>query len=87
MTDTAVLLSGTIMTTMMRTRNICGQYWQRPTSKTPILQGVGMGPPVGVGISSLLVTPKINGEIGAMNAESVLVGIDKHSKPCDGLNG
>ena len=45
-----------------------------------------MGPPVGVGISSLLVTPKINGEIGAMNAESVLVGIDKHSKPCDGLN-
>ena len=29
-------------------------------------EGVGTGPPVGVGIGSLLVTPKINEEIGAM---------------------
>ena len=35
-------------------------------------EGVGTGSPVGVGISSLLVTPEINGEIGAMSAESVL---------------
>ena len=37
---------------------------------------VGTGPPVGVGIGSLLVTPEINGEIGAMSAESDLVGIE-----------
>ena len=49
---------------------------------------VGMGPPVGVGIGSLLVTPEINGEIGAMSVESDLVGIEKHkhNKPCDGPN-
>ena len=47
---------------------------------------VGTGPPVGVGISSLPVTPKINGEIGAMSAESDLAGIGTHNKPCDGSN-
>ena len=47
---------------------------------------VGMGLPVGVGIGSLPVTPKINGEIGAMSAESDLVGIGTHNKPCDGSN-
>ena len=49
-------------------------------------EGVGTGPPVGVGISSLLVTPEINGEIGAMSAESDLAGIEKHNKPCNGPN-
>ena len=53
---------------------------------TALESPVGMGPPVGVCISSLPVTPEINGEIGAMSAESVLAGIDKHSKPCDGPN-
>ena len=49
---------------------------------------VGTGPPVGVGIGSLPVTPEINGEIGAMSAESDLAGIEKHkhNKPCDGPN-
>ena len=41
---------------------------------------------MGVGISSLLVTPEINGEIGAMSADSIPAGIEKHNKPCDGLN-
>ena len=41
---------------------------------------------MGVGISSLLVTPKIIGEIGAMSADSIPGGIEKHNKPCDGLN-
>ena len=41
---------------------------------------------MGVGISSLPVTPEINGEIGAMSTESVLAGIEKHNKPCDGPN-
>ena len=49
-------------------------------------EGVGTGPPVGVGIGSLPVTPKINGEIGAMSAESDLAGIGTHNKPCDGSN-
>ena len=49
-------------------------------------EGVGTGSPEGVGISSLLVTPQKNGEIGAMSAESVLAGIEKHSKSCNGLN-
>ena len=40
----------------------------------------GMGPPVGVGISSLPVTPEINGEIGAMSAESDLAGVEQHNK-------
>ena len=47
---------------------------------------VGMGPPVRVGIGSLPVTPEINGEIGAVSAESDLAGIGTHNKPCDGLN-
>ena len=29
---------------------------------------------------------QINGEIGAMSAESDLAGIEKYSKPCDGPN-
>ena len=47
---------------------------------------VGTGPPVGVGIGSLPVTPEINGEIGAMSVESDLAGIETHNKPCDGSN-
>ena len=43
-------------------------------------EGVGMGPPVGVGIGSLPVTPKINAEIDAMCAESDLVGVEQHNK-------
>ena len=31
-------------------------------------EGVGMGPPMGVGIGTLPVTPEINGEIGVMSA-------------------
>ena len=49
-------------------------------------EGIGMGPPVGVGIGSLPKTPEINGEIGAMSAESDLAGIETHKKPCDGSN-
>ena len=41
---------------------------------------VGTGPPVGVGIGSLPVTPKINGEIGAMCVESGLAGVAQHNK-------
>ena len=41
---------------------------------------VGTGPPVGVGIGSLPVTPKINGEIGVMCVESDLAGVDQHNK-------
>ena len=41
---------------------------------------VGTGPPVGVGIGSLPVTPKINGEIGAMCVESGLAGAAQHNK-------
>ena len=47
---------------------------------------VGTGSPMGVGISSLLVTPEINGEIGAMSVDSIPAGIEKHNKPCDGPN-
>ena len=43
-------------------------------------EGVGTGPPMGVGISSLPVTPKKNGEIGAMCVESDLAGVDQHNK-------
>ena len=43
-------------------------------------EDVGMGPPVGVGIGSLPVTPKINGEIGAMCVESGLAGVAQHNK-------
>ena len=45
-----------------------------------------MGPPVGVGIGSLPVTPKINGEIGAMCVESGLAGVAQHNKTLDGAN-
>ena len=41
---------------------------------------------MGVGISSLPVTPEINGEIGAMSVDSIPAGKEKHNKPCDGLN-
>ena len=43
-------------------------------------EGVGTGPPVGVGISSFPVTPKINGAIGAMCVESGLAGVHRHNK-------
>ena len=41
---------------------------------------VGTGPPVGVGIGKLPVTPKIDGEIGAMCVESGLAGVAQHNK-------
>ena len=41
---------------------------------------VRTGPPVGEGIGSLPVTPKINGEIGAMCVESGLAGVAQHNK-------
>ena len=44
------------------------------------LMHVGTGPPVGVGIGSLPVTPKINGEIGAMCVESGLAGVAQQNK-------
>ena len=43
-------------------------------------EGVGTGPPVGVGIDKLPVTPKIDGEIGAMCVESGLAGVAQHNK-------
>ena len=43
-------------------------------------EGVGTGPPMGVGISSLPVTPKTNGEIGVLCVESDLAGVDQHNK-------
>ena len=43
MIDTDVLLSGTIMIMMIRTKIIGGQYWRHPKSKTPILQGRVLG--------------------------------------------
>ena len=43
-------------------------------------EGVGTGPPVGVGIGSLPVTPEINGEIDAMCVESDLAGVEQHNK-------
>ena len=39
-----------------------------------------MGPPMGVGIGSLLVTPKINREIGSICVESGLAGVAQHNK-------
>ena len=44
------------------------------------LSGVRTGPPVGVGIGSLPVTPNTNGEIGVLCVESVLAGIAQHNK-------
>ena len=51
-----------------------------PCGGLKALVPVGTGPPVGVGIGSLPVTPKINGEIGAMCVESDLAGVDQHNK-------
>ena len=39
-------------------------------------EGVGMGSPMGVGISDLPVTPEINGEIGAATVKSIPVAIE-----------
>ena len=56
-------------------------------------EGVGIGSPVGVGISDLPVTPEINGEIGVATVKSIPAGIDcstkceKHDKSCDGVDG
>ena len=56
-------------------------------------EGVGTGSPMGVGISDLPVTPKINGEIGSVTVQSIPAGIDhnmkcvKHNKSCDGPDG
>ena len=42
--------------------------------------GVRTGPPVGVGIGSLPMTPNKNGEIGVLCVESVLAGTGRHNK-------
>ena len=39
-------------------------------------EGVGTGSPMGVGISNLPVTPKINGEIGVATVKSIPAGIE-----------
>ena len=41
---------------------------------------VRTGPPVGVGIGSLPMTPNENGEIGVLCVESVLAGTGRHNK-------
>ena len=41
---------------------------------------VSMGPPVGVGIGSLPMTPNKNGEIGVLCVESDLAGTGRHNK-------
>ena len=41
---------------------------------------VRTGPPVGVGIGSLPMTPNKNGEIGVLCVESVLAGTGRHNK-------
>ena len=41
---------------------------------------VRTGPPVGVGIGSLPVTPNTNGEIGVLCVESDLAGVAQHNK-------
>ena len=41
---------------------------------------VRSGPPVGVGIGSLPMTPNKNGEIGVLCVESVLAGTGRHNK-------
>ena len=41
---------------------------------------VRTGPPVGVGIGSLPMTPNKNGEIGVLCVESDLAGIGRHNK-------
>ena len=43
-------------------------------------RGVRTGLPVGVGISSLPVTPNRNGEIGVLCVESDLAGVAQHNK-------
>ena len=45
-----------------------------------IVAPVRTGPPVGVAIGSLPVTPNTNGEIGVLCVESVLAGIAQHNK-------
>ena len=56
-------------------------------------EGVGTGSTMGVGISDLPVTPKINGEIGAVTVKSIPAGIDynmkceKHNNSCNGPDG
>ena len=41
---------------------------------------VRTGPPVGVGIGSLPMTPNKNGEIGVLCVEAVLAGTGQHNK-------
>ena len=41
---------------------------------------VRTGPPVGVGIGSLPMTPNKNGEIGVLCVESVLAGTGRYNK-------
>ena len=41
---------------------------------------VRAGPPVGVGIGNLSVTPNRNGEIGVLCVESDLAGVGQHNK-------
>ena len=45
-----------------------------------VVAPVRTGPPVGVGIGSLPVTPNRNGEIGVLCVESDLAGVAQHNK-------
>ena len=53
---------------------------QRRTNKHNNKTTVRTGPPVGVGIGSLPMTPNKNGEIGVLCVESVLAGTGRHNK-------
>ena len=53
---------------------------QKITSSHDDAQLVRMGPPVGVGIGSLPMTPNKNGEIGVLCVESDLAGTGRHNK-------
>ena len=44
------------------------------------MEDVRTGPPVGVGIGSLPMTPNKNGVIGVLCVESDLVGVGRHNK-------
>ena len=53
---------------------------QRNLGQRPNAPPVRTGPPVGVGIGSLPVTPNRNGEIGVLCVESDLAGVGQHNK-------
>ena len=50
------------------------------TQNAQTVHVVRTGPPMGVGIGSLPVTPNTNGEIGVLCVESDLAGVGRHNK-------